>query len=43
VPEVPVQQIAIYIGLAGLAGALASVLPARRAVRASVIAAMADT
>jgi putative ABC transport system permease protein len=41
-PSVPVQQIATYVALAALAGALASVVPARRATRASVVTALAD-
>ena len=42
-PSVPVLQLAGYVTLAALAGMLASVLPARRAARASVVSAMADT
>lgn len=43
VPEVPVRQIAGYLALAALAGAVASILPAHQATRASIVEAMADT
>jgi putative ABC transport system permease protein len=39
---VPVGQLASFVGIAALAGAVAAVLPSRRAARASVVAAMAD-
>jgi putative ABC transport system permease protein len=39
---VPVPQLLGYLGLAALAGMLAAVLPARRAARASIVAAMAE-
>jgi len=39
---VPVGQLASFVGIAALAGAVAAVLPSRRAARASVIGAMAD-
>jgi putative ABC transport system permease protein len=41
-PDVPLGKIALYVGLAASAGALASLLPARRAMRTSVISAMGD-
>ena len=41
-PSVPVLQLTGYVTLAALAGMLASVMPARRAARASVVSAMAD-
>jgi putative ABC transport system permease protein len=40
---VPVGSMLTYLGVAVLAGALAAVLPARRAGRASIVAAMAET
>jgi putative ABC transport system permease protein len=40
--SVPVGQLASFVGIAALAGAVAAVLPSRRAARASVVAAMAD-
>jgi putative ABC transport system permease protein len=40
---VPGGQLASFVGIAALAGAGAAVLPSRRAARASVIGAMADT
>lgn len=43
VPSIPVPQILMYVGIAALAGVLAGVLPARRAAKSSVVAAMADT
>lgn len=39
----PGQQIALYVALGAAAGVAAAVLPARRAARASVVAAMAET
>lgn len=39
---VPAGQLASFVGIAALAGAVAAVLPARRAARASVVGAMAD-
>ena len=42
-PTIPVLQLAGYVALAAVAGVLASVIPARRAARSSVVAAMADT
>ena len=36
-------QLAGYVALAAVAGMLASVIPARRAARSSVVATMADT
>jgi putative ABC transport system permease protein len=39
---VPAGQLASFVGIAALAGALAAVLPARRAARATVVSAMAD-
>ena len=42
-PEVPIPSILGLVGLAAMAGIAASVLPARRATRAAVIAAMADS
>lgn len=41
-PVVPLGQIAAYVGLVGVAAALASVVPGRRATRLSVITALAD-
>jgi putative ABC transport system permease protein len=41
-PVVPLGQIAAYVGLVGMAAALASVVPGRRAARLSVITALAD-
>jgi putative ABC transport system permease protein len=41
-PEVPVGQLLGYVGLATVAAMLAGALPARRATRASITAAMAD-
>ncbi|SDK14735.1 putative ABC transport system permease protein [Nonomuraea maritima] len=43
VVEVPVAQIAVFVVLSGAAGALAAVLPARRAARSSIVAALAHT
>jgi len=43
VPTIPVLQLAGYVALAAVAGMLASVIPARRAARSSVVVAMADT
>ncbi|MGA8116681.1 MAG: FtsX-like permease family protein, partial [Actinocatenispora sp.] len=40
---VPVGQLCGYVALAGLAAVLAAVLPARRAARSSIVAAMAET
>lgn len=40
--QVPVGQLALFLALAAAAGALAAVLPARRAARASIVSAMAD-
>jgi putative ABC transport system permease protein len=42
-PTVPWWRIAGYVVLAAVAAALASLLPARRATRASIVAAMIDT
>lgn len=42
-PVVPVAQLAFLVAVAVGAGMLASVLPARRAARASVVAALVDT
>ena len=42
-PEVPVGQLLGYVALATVAAMLAGALPARRATRASITAAMADT
>ena len=39
---VPGGQLASFVGIAALAGAVAAVLPSRRAARASVVGAMAD-
>jgi putative ABC transport system permease protein len=39
---IPSGQLASFVGIAALAGALAAVLPSRRAARASVVGAMAD-
>jgi putative ABC transport system permease protein len=39
---IPGGQLASFVGIAALAGALAAVLPSRRAARASVVGAMAD-
>jgi putative ABC transport system permease protein len=41
-PDIPLTNIGGYVGLAAAAGALASVLPARRAMRASVVESMGD-
>jgi putative ABC transport system permease protein len=41
-PDIPVGTIATYVGLAALAGAVASILPARRAASASIVSAMTD-
>jgi putative ABC transport system permease protein len=41
-PAVPLGQIGAYLGLVGLAAALASILPGRRAARLAVITALAD-
>ncbi len=40
---IPVGQLVGYVALAALAGVVAAVLPARRAGRASIVAAMADS
>lgn len=40
---IPVPQMLAYIALAAAAGAVAAALPARRAARASIVAAMAET
>jgi putative ABC transport system permease protein len=40
---VPVTQLLLYVAIAALAGVVAAVLPARRAARASIVAAMAET
>jgi putative ABC transport system permease protein len=42
-PEIPVLQMLGYVVLMAVAGMVAAVLPARRATRASITAAMADT
>jgi putative ABC transport system permease protein len=42
-PEVPVLQLVGYVALATVAAMLAGVLPARRATRTAITAAMADT
>jgi putative ABC transport system permease protein len=42
-PQVPVLQLLGYLALPAVAGMVAAVLPARRATRASITAAMADT
>jgi len=42
-PTIPVVQLAGYVALAVVAGMLASVIPARRSARSSVVATMADT
>jgi putative ABC transport system permease protein len=39
---VPVGSMLTYLGVAVLAGALAAVLPARRAARTSIVSAMAE-
>ena len=39
---IPLGKLLLYTALAAAAGVLAAVLPARRAARASVVAAMAD-
>ena len=41
--SVPYSQIALYVALGAAAGVAAAVLPARRAARSSVVAAMAET
>jgi putative ABC transport system permease protein len=41
--QVPVPQLLGFVALAAAAGALAAVLPARRAGRASIVSAMAET
>jgi putative ABC transport system permease protein len=41
--SVPYTQIALYVALGAAAGVAAAVLPARRAARLSVVAAMAET
>jgi putative ABC transport system permease protein len=41
--SVPYARIALYVALGALAGLAAAVLPARRAARSSVVAAMAET
>lgn len=41
--SVPFQRIALYVAIDAVAGVAAAVLPARRAARASVVSAMADT
>jgi putative ABC transport system permease protein len=43
VMHVPLGELAGYVALAALAGAIAAVLPARRAAKTSVVAAMAET
>jgi putative ABC transport system permease protein len=43
VTTVPVGQLLGYVALAALAAVLAAVLPARKAARASIVAAMAET
>jgi len=43
VMTVPVGRLLLYLGVATVAAAVAAVLPARRAARASVVAAMAET
>ncbi len=43
VVTIPVGQLLLYVGIAALAAVLAAVLPARRAARASVVSAMAET
>jgi putative ABC transport system permease protein len=40
---IPVPHLLTYVALAAIAGAVASALPARRAARASIVAAMAET
>jgi len=40
--SIPYQRIALYVALGAVAGLVAAVLPARRAARVSVVAAMAD-
>lgn len=40
---VPVTQLVLYVALAALAAVVAAVLPARRAARASIVSAMAET
>jgi putative ABC transport system permease protein len=40
---IPVPHLLAYVALAAIAGAVASALPARRAARASIVAAMAET
>jgi putative ABC transport system permease protein len=40
---VPIGQLLGYLALAAVAGVLAAVLPARRAARASIVAAMAES
>jgi putative ABC transport system permease protein len=40
---IPVGQLLGYVALAALAAVLAAVLPARKAARASIVAAMAET
>lgn len=42
VVTIPVGQLLTYVGLAALAAVIAAVLPARRAARSSIVAAMAD-
>jgi putative ABC transport system permease protein len=41
--SVPAQRIALYVAIGAVAGVAAAVLPARRAARASVVLAMAET
>lgn len=43
VMHVPLGELAGYVALAALAGVIAAVLPARRAAKTSVVAAMAET
>jgi putative ABC transport system permease protein len=40
---VPVGQLLAYVAVAALAAVLAALLPARKAARASIVAAMAET
>lgn len=41
--SVPFQRIGVYVVIGAVAGVAAAVLPARRAARSSVVAAMAET
>ncbi len=43
VMHIPLGELAGYVALAGLAGVIAAVLPARRAAKTSVVSAMAET